>query len=46
MRDRLAHADQLRRDGSLSESQMLEGVDLLGGFNLIDAKDMNEVNPR
>jgi len=66
MRDCLAHADQLRRDGSLSDSQMLEGVDraksvrirngrtkvtdgpfseakeVLGGFNLIEAKDMNE----
>jgi len=27
MRDCLAHADQLRRDGSLTESQMLEGVE-------------------
>jgi hypothetical protein len=66
MRDCLAHADQLRRDGSLTESQMLESAataksvrirngrtkvtdgpfseakEVLGGFNLIEAKDMNE----
>ena len=66
MRDCLAHADQLRRDGSLTESQMLEGVEtaksvrirngktkvtdgpfseakeVLGGFNLIEARDMDE----
>src|SRR2546422_11050935 len=66
MRDCLAHADDLRRSGQLTESQMLEGVEtaksvrirngrtkitdgpfseakeVLGGFNLIEAKDMNE----
>jgi hypothetical protein len=66
MRDCLAHADELRRDGSLIESQMLEGTEraksvrirggrqsatdgpfseakeVLGGFNLIDAADMDE----
>ena len=66
MRDCLVHADQLRRDGSLTESQMLEGVEtaksvrirngktkvtdgpfseakeVLGGFNLIEARDMDE----
>ena len=66
MRDCLAHADELRRDGHLTESQMLEGVEaaksvrirngrtkvtdgpfseakeVLGGFNLIEARDMDE----
>src|SRR5207245_5455497 len=66
MRDCLAHADDLRRSGQLTESQMLEGVEtaksvrirngrteitdgpfseakeVLGGLNLIEAKDMNE----
>jgi len=66
MRDCLAHADELRRDGPLQESQMLEGAEtaksvrirngrakvmdgpfaeakeVLGGFNLIEAKDMDE----
>jgi hypothetical protein len=66
MRDCLAHADELRRDGRLIESQMLEGTEraksvrirggrqsatdgpfseakeVLGGFNLIDAADMDE----
>jgi len=66
MRDCLAHADQRRRDGSLTESQMLEGAEtaksvrirngktkvtdgpfseakeVLGGFNLIEARDMDE----
>ncbi|HKC39159.1 MAG TPA: YciI family protein [Gemmatimonadales bacterium] len=66
MRDCLAHADELRRDGRLTESQMLEDADgaksvrirngrtkvtdgpfseakeVLGGFNLIEAADMNE----
>jgi len=66
MRDCLAHADDLRRSGQLTESQMLEGVEtaksvrirngrtkitdgpiseakeVLGGFNFIEAKDMNE----
>ena len=66
MRDCLAHADELRRDGCLQESQMLDDVataksvrirngrtrvtdgpfseakEVLGGFNLIEAKDMDE----
>jgi hypothetical protein len=66
MRDCLAHADELRRDGRLLESQMLEGAatgrsvrirngrtsttdgpfsetkELLGGFNLIEARDLDE----
>ncbi len=66
MRDCLAHADELKRDGLLQESQMLEGAEtaksvrirngrtkitdgpfseakeVLGGFNLIEAKDMDE----
>ena len=66
MRDCLAHADELRHDGRLTESQMLEGAEaaksvrirngrtkvtdgpfseakeVLGGFNLIEAADMNE----
>lgn len=66
MRDCLAHADDLRRDGCLQESQMLEDADkaksvrirngrtrvtdgpfseakeVLGGFNLIEARDMDE----
>ena len=66
MRNCLAHADELRQDGHLIESQMLEGTDtarsvrvrngrlsatdgpfaeakeVLGGFNLIEASDMDE----
>jgi len=66
MRDCLAHADELRRDGHLIESQMLEGTEtakslrirhgrtittdgpfteakeVLGGFNLIEADDMDQ----
>lgn len=66
MRGCIAHADELRRDGRLTDSQMLEGAEtaksvrirngrtkvtdgpfseakeVLGGFNLIDAKDMDE----
>jgi hypothetical protein len=66
MRDCLAHADELRQDGQLIESQMLEGTEtarsvrirggrvtatdgpyteakeVLGGFNLIEARDMDE----
>jgi len=66
MRDCLAHADELRREGRLLESQMLESPataksvrirkgqrtvldgpfaeakEVLGGFNLIEAKDMAE----
>ncbi len=66
MRSCLEHADELRRDGHLIESQMLEGKDtaksvrirqgrvsatdgpftevkeVLGGFNLIEAADMDE----
>jgi hypothetical protein len=66
MRDCLAHADELRRDGRLIDSQMLEGSEtaksvrirngrsmatdgpfteakeVLGGFNLIEAQDMEE----
>jgi hypothetical protein len=66
MRDCLSHADELRRDGRLIESQMLEDVstaksvrirqgrvkavdgpfaetkEILGGFNLIEARDMDE----
>jgi hypothetical protein len=66
MRDCLAHADELREDGHLIESQMLEGTEtarsvrirggrltatdgpfteakeVLGGFNLIEARDMDE----
>lgn len=66
MRDCLAHADELRQDGYLTESQMLEGPktaksvrfrngrlkvtdgpfseakEVLGGFNLIEAEDMDE----
>ena len=66
MRECLAHADELRQQGHLIESQMLEGVEtarslrvrngrsrvtdgpfseakeVLGGFNLIEARDMEE----
>src|SRR6267143_4033662 len=66
MRGCLAHADELRRDGRLTDSQMLEDAEtaksvrirngrtkimdgpfseakeVLGGFNLIEAKDMHE----
>src|ERR671918_2485699 len=66
MRDCLAHADELRGDGHLIESQMLQGTEkarsvrirngrlsatdgpfaevkeVLGGFNLIEATDMDE----
>ena len=66
MRDCLAHADGLRRDGHLIESQMLEDAstaksvrirngrvkaldgpfaetkEVLGGFNLIEARDIDE----
>ena len=66
MRGCLAHADELRQEGRLLESQMLEGADqaksvrirhgrsiatdgpfaeakeVLGGFNLIEARDMEE----
>ena len=66
MRECLAHADQLRVDGRLIESQMLEDAadartlrfrsgrmtttdgpyaetkEVLGGFNLIEAADMDE----
>jgi hypothetical protein len=66
MRDCLTHADELRRDGHLIESQMLAGTEraksvrirngrltatdgpftevkeVLGGFNLIEAADMDE----
>ena len=66
MRDCLSHADELRRDGRLIESQMLEDAstaksvrirngrvkaidgpfaetkEVLGGFNLIEARDMDE----
>lgn len=66
MRDCLAHADELRQDGQLIQSQMLEGAEtakavrirngrmtatdgpfaeakeVLGGFNLIEARDMDE----
>jgi hypothetical protein len=66
MRDCLAHADELRRQGRLHDTQMLEGVgtarsvrvrkgrqtvvdgpftetkELLAGFNLIEADDMEE----
>jgi hypothetical protein len=66
MRDCLAHADELREEGHLLESQMLEDVataksirirggrqtvvdgpfaetkEVLGGFNLIEAADMEE----
>ena len=66
MRDCLAHAGDLRREGRLQESQMLEDAgtaksvrirngrtkvtdgpfseakEVLGGFNLIEAKDMDE----
>jgi hypothetical protein len=66
MRNCLSHADELRRDGQLLESQMLaeaatarsvrirngrvtaldgpfaESKEMLGGFNLIEAKDMEE----
>jgi hypothetical protein len=66
MRDCLAHADELRRNGYLIESQMLAGKEkaksvrirngrlnatdgpfteakeVLGGFNLIEATDMDE----
>ena len=66
MRDCLSHADELRRDGHLIESQMLQGAEraksvrirngrlsatdgpftevkeVLGGFNLIEAADMDE----
>jgi hypothetical protein len=66
MRDCLAHADELRQEGSLLQSQMLEDVttaktvrirkgrqavldgpfaetkEVLGGFNIIEAADMEE----
>ena len=66
MRDCLEHADELRRGGSLLDSQMLAGAataksvrvrngrqtivdgpfaetkEMLAGFNLIEAEDMNE----
>jgi hypothetical protein len=66
MRDCLAHADELRQDGRLLESQMLEDAptaksvrirngrqtvvdgpfaetkEVLGGFNLIEASDIEE----
>lgn len=66
MRDCLSHADELRQDGRLIESQMLEDAstaksvrirhgrvkavdgpfaetkEILGGFNLIEARDMEE----
>lgn len=66
MRDCLAHADELRKEGRLLDSQMLEGPttaksvrlrkgrrtiidgpfaetkELLAGFNLIEAEDMDE----
>jgi hypothetical protein len=66
MRQCLAHADELKRDGQLLESRMLEGKEtaksvrirrgrlsatdgpysetkeVLGGFNLIEADDMEE----
>lgn len=66
MRQCLVHADELRGDGHLIESQMLEGTEtaksvrlrkgrsnvtdgpfseakeVLGGFNLIEAADMDE----
>jgi len=66
MRDCLAHADELRQDGHLLDSQMLEGAqtaksvrvrngrqtivdgpftetkELLAGFNLIEAEDLEE----
>ena len=66
MRGCLAHADELRKDGRLLESQMLaspstakslrsrknrltvmdgpfaESKEVLGGFNLIEAEDMDE----
>jgi hypothetical protein len=66
MRECLEHADDLRQEGRLIESQMLEGTEtaksvrirngrtrvtdgpfseakeVLGGFNLIEAQDMNE----
>jgi hypothetical protein len=66
MRDCLAHADELRQDRRLIESQMLESAataksvrirngrvkavdgpfaeakEVLGGFNLIEARDMDE----
>ena len=66
MRNCLAHADELRNDGRLKDSQMLEDADqaksvrirngrtkitdgpfseakeVLGGFNLIEARDMDE----
>jgi hypothetical protein len=65
MRECLAHADELRQEGHLIESQMLEGAgtaksvrirngrpkvtdgpfseakEVLGGFNLIEARDMD-----
>lgn len=66
MRDCLSHADELRQEGRLIESQMLEEAstaksvrirngrvkaldgpfaetkEVLGGFNLIEARDMDE----
>jgi hypothetical protein len=66
MRDCLSHADELRQNGRLIESQMLESAsmaksvrirngrvkaldgpfaetkEVLGGFNLIEAKDIDE----
>jgi hypothetical protein len=66
MRECLGHADELRQEGRLIESQMLEGAatarsvrlrngrtritdgpfseakEVLGGFNLIEAEDMDE----
>ena len=66
MRDCLEHADELRQDGQLLDSQMLQGAataksvrvrngrqtivdgpfaetkEMLAGFNLIEAEDMDE----
>jgi len=50
MRDCLAHADQLRRDGSLTESQMLEGVETAKSVRIRNGKtkvtDGRSVKPR
>jgi len=44
MRDCLAHADELRRNGRRTtvDGPFAEAKEVLGGFNLIDARDMDE----
>jgi len=42
MRDCLAHADELRRDGCLIESRMLEGSETAKSLRIREADDMDE----